>query len=92
MALVYADHAGKIIGVYGIINNVYDQQFMEAKDKSGYRDCFKTILDRSMDEEVYSVVHLKDHYNEWWFTRDPIMGEGALRRVFWTMPIRGRFL
>src|SRR5690606_38265953 len=36
LAMKFADEHGKTIDVYQQLNNVYDQQYMEHKDKDGY--------------------------------------------------------
>jgi hypothetical protein len=75
LTMKYANKDGRIIQVYSSLTNVYDQlYFNDNSNKLGYRNCFKTILDRSLDQEVYSVVHGKSHYWLWSFTRDAVMG------------------
>ncbi len=68
-----ADHRGTVYDVYQLPNNVYDQLYMEANDRDGFFNCFKTIMDRSITHGVYSWIHLKSHRLEWDFSRIPVL-------------------
>ncbi len=69
----FADVGGKMINVYQQLNNVYDQQYMEHKDQDGYYNCFKGLMDRSLNEGVYSYISVKAHNNEYYFSKIPLM-------------------
>jgi hypothetical protein len=69
----FADVRGNLINVYQQLNNVYDQQYMEHKDEDGYYKCFKGLMDRSLDNEVYSYISVKAHNNEYYFSKTPLM-------------------
>src|SRR5450755_2064069 len=46
---------------------------MEHKDQDGYYNCFKGLMDRSIDNEVYSYISVKAHNNEYYFSKIPLM-------------------
>ena len=69
----FADSGGNVINVYQTLTNVYDQQYLEADDKEGFFVRFKNILDGSLDGGAYSVVAIKAHNCEWYWTREPIL-------------------
>jgi hypothetical protein len=73
LTMKFSDEQGKIINVYQHLNNVYDQQYMENKDQEGYYNCFKGLMDRSLDHEVYSYISIKAHNNEYYFSKKPLM-------------------
>ena len=73
LAMKFADINGNIINVYQQLNNVYDQQYMEHKDQEGYYNCFKGLMDRSLDNEVYSYISVRAHNNEYYFSKVPLM-------------------
>jgi len=73
LAMKFADMHGKMINVYQQLNNVYDQQYMEHKDQDGYYNCFKGLMDRSLEKEVYSYVCVRAHNNEYYFSKTPLM-------------------
>lgn len=73
LAMKFTDGKGNTIDVYQQLNNVYDQQYMENKDQEGYYHCFKGLLDRSMDNEVYSYISVRAHNNEYFFSKEPLM-------------------
>ncbi|MCW3117007.1 MAG: hypothetical protein JWM28_1089 [Chitinophagaceae bacterium] len=69
----FADTKGNIVDIFQHFNNVYDQQYMEHKDSVGFFECFKGLVDRSMDNEVYSYISIKAHNNEYFFSKTPLM-------------------
>ena len=69
----FADADGNIINVYQQLNNVYDQQYMEHKDQDGYFLAFKGLMDRSIDDGVYSTISVRAHNNEYFFSKIPLM-------------------
>ena len=73
LIMKFADLSGNIIPVYQQLNNVYDQQYMEHRDQEGFYQCFKGLLDRSLDQEVYSFISIKAHNNEYFFSEKPLM-------------------
>jgi hypothetical protein len=73
LVMRFAAVEGKTINVFQQLNNVYDQQYMEHKDPDGYFNCFKGLLDRSLDDGVYSFISIKAHNNEYYFSRLPLM-------------------
>jgi hypothetical protein len=72
LPLKFADLQGNVIDIYQHLNNVYDQQYMEHKDSVGFFECFKGIMDRSLNDEVYSYVGVKCHNDEYYFSRGPL--------------------
>ena len=73
LPMKFASSGGKVLNIYQHLNNVYDQQYMENKDTAGFFDCFKGLMDRSIDEEVYSFISIKSHNDEYKFSRKPLM-------------------
>jgi hypothetical protein len=69
----FAGSTGKIIDIYQHLNNVYDQQYMENDDPEGFYNCFKGLMDRSLNDEVYSFISIKSHNDEYYFSREPLM-------------------
>lgn len=73
MVMKFCGNDGKIISVYQHFNNVYDQQYEEIKDSVGFYNCFKGILDRSLNDEVYSYISIKSHNWAYYYTKAPLM-------------------
>ena len=73
MVMKYCDNSGKLVNVYQHFNNVYDQQYSEVKDTNGFYDCFKGLMDRSLNEEVYSFLSIKSHNWAYPFSKKPLM-------------------
>ena len=61
LTMKFSDNSGHIVNVYQHLNAVYDQEYTERKDPDGFYNCFKGLMDRSINNEVYS------------FTRTPLM-------------------
>ncbi len=73
LVMKYADDEGKTVNVYQRFNAVYDQQYNESNDPEGFFYCFKGLMDRSLNNEIYSVISIKAHNNEYYFSREPLM-------------------
>lgn len=73
LAMKYADSKGKTVNVYQRFNSVYDQQYNESHDPEGFFNCFKGLLDRSLNNEVYSIISIKSHNDEYYFSKEPLM-------------------
>ncbi len=73
LVMKYADAEGKTVNVYQRYNAVYDQQYMESMDPEGFFNCFKGIMDRSLNNETYSIISIKAHNNEYYFSKEPLM-------------------
>jgi hypothetical protein len=73
LVMKFADVNGKIINVYQQMNAVYDQQYNESHDPEGFYNCFKGLMDRSLDDEVYSFISVKSHNDEYYFSKAPLM-------------------
>ncbi len=69
----YADAEGKTVNVYQRFNSVYDQQYNESNDPEGFFNCFKGLMDRSLNNEIYSIISIKSHNNEYYFSRKPLL-------------------
>jgi hypothetical protein len=69
----FAGSSGKIVDIYQHLNNVYDQQYTENHDPEGFYTCFKGLMDRSLNQEVYSFISIKSHNDEYYFSREPLM-------------------
>ncbi|MEP7257771.1 MAG: hypothetical protein ABI687_05275 [Flavitalea sp.] len=72
LPLKFADENGKLVDIYQALNNVYDQQYMENKDSLGFFNCFKGLMDRSLNGSAYSYITLKCHNNEYFFSKVPL--------------------
>ena len=72
LPMKFATANGGTINIYQHLNNVYDQQYMENKDSTGYYNCFKGIMDRSLYNEVYSYISIKAHNDEYFFSKTPL--------------------
>jgi hypothetical protein len=73
LGMKYADVNGKTVNVYQRFNAVYDQQYNEGSTKEGFFQCFKGLVDRSLYDDIYSVVSIKSHNNEYYFSKEPLM-------------------
>jgi len=73
LVMRFADIRGSVINVYQQLNSVYDQQYMEHKDQDGFFNCFRGLMDRSLNDEVYSFICVKAHNAEYFFSRIPLM-------------------
>lgn len=73
LVMKFAGSNGKILSVYQHLNNVYDQQYMENDDPDGFFNCFKGLVDRSLDEEAYSFISIKAHNDEYHFSKQPLI-------------------
>ncbi len=69
----FAGSSGKIIDIFQHLTNVYDQQYNENRDPVGFYNCFKGLMDRSLNGEVYSFISIKSHNDEYYFSREPLM-------------------
>jgi hypothetical protein len=73
LPMKFANVNGKIINVYQQLNAVYDQQYNESHDPEGFFNCFKGLMDRSLNDEVYSFISVKSHNDEYYFSKKPLM-------------------
>jgi hypothetical protein len=73
LVMRFADIRGSVIDVYQQLNSVYDQQYMEHKDQEGFFNCFRGLMDRSLNNEVYSFICVKAHNAEYFFSKIPLM-------------------
>jgi len=73
LVMKFADSRGKIINVFQQLNAVYDQEYNESHDPGGFFNCFKGLMDRSLNNEVYSFISVKSHNDEYYFSRSPLM-------------------
>ena len=69
----YADVHGRTVNVYQRYNAIYDQQYNESNDPEGFFDAFRGLVDRSLNEDVYSIVSIKAHNNEYYFSKESLM-------------------
>jgi hypothetical protein len=73
LTMKFSDSKGRIIDVYQQLNNVYDQQYMEHRDQEGYFKAFQGLMDRSLNDGVYSSISVRAHNNEYFFSKVPLM-------------------
>jgi hypothetical protein len=52
---------------------VYDQQYNESHDPEGFYNCFKGLMDRSINNDVYSFISVKSHNDEYYFSKSPLL-------------------
>ena len=69
----FALSTGKTLDIYQHLNNVYDQQYNENHDPEGFFNCFKGLMDRSLQDEAYSYISIKSHNDEYYFSKAPLM-------------------
>ena len=72
LPMKFVDEDGRLVNIYQLLNNVYDQQYMEHKDSVGFYECFKGLMDRSINKEVYSYITIKAHNDEYFFSKKPL--------------------
>lgn len=73
LVMKYADVSGKTINVYQRFNAIYDQQYNEGGSAEKFFEGFKGLVDRSHNEDIYSMVSIKSHNNEYYFSKEPLM-------------------
>ncbi len=73
LVMKFAGSHGKLLDVYQLLTDVYDQEYMENKDPDGFFECFKGLMDRSLNEGIYSFISVKAHNNEYYFSREPLL-------------------
>lgn len=73
MVMKFAGANGKIFNIYQHLNNVYDQQYYEHDDADGFFNCFKGLIDRSIEDGIYSFVSIKSHNDEYHFSKEPLL-------------------
>ena len=69
----FALSTGKTIDIFQHLNDVYDQQYTENHDPEGFFQCFKGLIDRSLNDEVYSFISIKAHNDEYYFSKTPLL-------------------
>ncbi|HEX2395433.1 MAG TPA: hypothetical protein VHI78_08805 [Bacteroidales bacterium] len=72
LVMKFADSKGRILDLYQHLNNVYDQQYFEQNDPEGFFECFRGLMDRSLNNEIYSFISIKAHNDEYSFSRIPL--------------------
>lgn len=73
LLMKFANSEGKILDIYQLLTNVYDQQYTENHDEDDFFNCFKGLMDRSLENEVYSFISIKAHNDEYYFSKKPLM-------------------
>jgi hypothetical protein len=73
LPMKFAGSRGNIINIYQHLNNVYDQEYNEMHDPDNFFNCFRGLMDRSIDNEVYSYISIKSHNDEYYFSKAPLM-------------------
>lgn len=69
----FASGDGRIVNTWQQLTSVYDQQYNENHDPDGFFECFKGLMDRSIDGDIYSFISVKSHNDEYYFARDPLL-------------------
>ena len=73
LVMKFANGNGETVNIYQHFNAVYDQQYNELHDPEGFFNCFKGLVDRSLNDEIYSYVSIKSHNDEYYFSKKPLM-------------------
>ncbi len=73
LIMKFATSKGKILDIYQHLNNVYDQLYNENQDPEGFFNCFKGLLDRSLNDQAYSFISIKSHNDEYYFSKEPLL-------------------
>ncbi len=73
LVMKFANAKGKTLNVYQRFNAVYDQQYMESKAPDDFFYSFKGLMDRSLNDQIYSIISIKAHNNEYHFSKEPLM-------------------
>ncbi len=73
LVMKYAGADGRTVNVYQRYNAIYDQQYNESQDPEGFFNAFKGLIDRSLNDDIYSVVSVKSHNDEYYFSKEPLM-------------------
>jgi len=73
LVMKFADSRGNPINVFQHLNAVYDQEYNESHDPDGFFYCFKGLMDRSLNKDVYSFISVKSHNDEYYFSKSPLM-------------------
>ncbi len=73
LPMKFANAEGKTVNVYQRFNAVYDQQYMESKAPDDFFYSFKGLMDRSLNDQIYDVISIKAHNNEYHFSKDPLL-------------------
>ena len=69
----FAASTGKIIDIFQHLNNVYDQQYTENHDPEGFFQCFRGLMDRSLNDGIFSFISIKAHNDEYYFSKVPLL-------------------
>ncbi|MEP6947633.1 MAG: hypothetical protein ABI863_00100, partial [Ginsengibacter sp.] len=73
LCMKFATSDGAVIDLYQHLCSIYDQQYMEHKDSVGFFNSFKGLMDRSLNNGIYSYISIKAHNNEYFFSKTPLM-------------------
>jgi len=71
LPMKFADPDGQILDIYQMVTQLPDEHWLEAD----FFPAFKTLLDRSLDQEGYAFINLNCHTDRWQiWSREPMMG------------------
>jgi len=73
LPMKFATGKGKVLEIFQHLNNVYDQQYNENHDPQGFFNAFRGLLDRSLDDDIYSYISVKSHNDEYYFSKEPLL-------------------
>jgi hypothetical protein len=73
LAMKFAATRGSVINIWQHLNNVYDQQYNENHDPEGFFEAFRGLIDRSMDDGIWSLISIKSHNDEYYFSKEPLL-------------------
>lgn len=69
----FISSTGQVAGIWQHLNNVYDQQYNENHDPDGFFMAFRGLMDRSIDNDIWSYISIKSHNDEYYFTRTHLL-------------------
>ncbi len=72
LIMKFSNLDGNIIDTYQHLINVYDQQYSENDDATGFYNSFKGLMDRSLNNEVYSYISIKAHRSIYPFSQSSL--------------------
>ena len=61
LPMKFANHDGRVIDIYQSLTQLPDEQWLEANMYGG----FKTLVDRSLDQEAYTFINVNFHTDRW---------------------------
>ena len=61
LPMKFANRGGRVIDIYQSLTQLPDEQWLEAN----FYGCFKTLVDRSLDQQAYTFINVNFHTDRW---------------------------